>query len=216
MTFFRQSWRLVAVLAIIAGTAAYLQAHRKAENIPPSERLSSFPLTVGPWTGRDFPIDADTLTVLGPGDFLNRVYYAGQWPAPVGLFIGYFPSQRTGDTMHSPKNCLPGSGWTFVSSGITNIPNGDRPLRVGRYIIGRGNERQFVLYWYQAHGRAVASEYWAKIYLVTDSIRLNRTDGSLVRVITPMPPGEDEKTAEARAAQFVSEIAPSLSRFIPD
>src|ERR1051326_3036104 len=142
MTSFRQSWRLFAVLAIIAGTAAFLQAHRRAETIPVSERLSSFPKNVGPWTGRDVEMDAGTLEVLGPGDFLNRVYYSKQGQFPVGLFIGYFPSQRTGDTMHSPKNCLPGSGWTFVSSGTSEITNGARPLRVGRYIIGKGNERQ--------------------------------------------------------------------------
>jgi len=216
MTALRQSWRLIAVLVIIAGTAAYLQAHRRAESIPVSQPMSSFPVTVADWSGRDIPIDAEALAVLGPGDFLNRVYYSREYRAPVSVFIGYFRSQRTGDTMHSPKNCLPGSGWTFVSSGTADIPNGAQPLHVGRYIIGKGNERQFVLYWYQAHGRAVVSEYWAKIYLVADSIRMNRTDGSLIRVITPMPPGEDEKTAEARVGQFVRAMAPSLNRYIPE
>jgi EpsI family protein len=212
----RQSWRLVVVLSIIVGTAVFLQAHRSAETIPRSAPMSTFPITVGEWSGRDVPINAEALSVLGPGDFLNRIYYSKRNAAPVSLFIGYFPSQRTGDTMHSPKNCLPGSGWTFASSGTTEISEPGRPMRVGRYIIAKGNERQFVLYWYQAHGRAVASEYWAKVYLVTDSIRMNRTDGSLVRVITPMPPGEDEKSAEARASEFAREIAPSLSRYIPE
>ncbi len=216
MTGLRQSWRLVAVLAIIAGTAAFLQAHRKSEIIPVPERMSSFPVTLGDWNGRDVPIDPEALAILGPGDFLNRVYYSSQGKGLVSLFIAYFPSQRTGDTMHSPKNCLPGSGWTFVSSGTTDVATGGHPLHVGRYIIGKGNERQFVLYWYQAHGRAVVSEYWAKIYLVTDSIRMNRTDGSLVRVITPMLPGEDEQAAEARAGMFVRQVAPSLNRYIPD
>jgi EpsI family protein len=135
---------------------------------------------------------------------------------PIGLFIAYFPSQRTGDTIHSPKNCLPGAGWTFLQSGRAELDAGKQHLRVGQYVIAKGMERELVLYWYQAHGRAVASEYWAKFYLVADSIRMNRTDGSLVRVITAILPGEDEHSAEARAADFVRQFVPTVGRFIPD
>ena len=132
-------------------------------------------------------IDQETLDVLGAGDFLSRVYTQSGEAQPIGLFIGYFPTQRTGVTIHSPKNCLPGSGWAFESSQYVNLNDANgKPHRVGEYIIANGENRQFVIYWYQAHGRSIANEYMAKVYLVTDAMRLNRTDGALVRVITPI------------------------------
>jgi EpsI family protein len=87
---------------------------------------------------------------------------------------------------------------------------------VGEYVISNGSSRQYVLYWYQAHGRSVASEYWAKFYLVDDAIRMNRTDGALVRVITPLAPNEDLAKARERVVGFTAQLAPQLHRFIPD
>jgi hypothetical protein len=127
MNFVRANWRFFAVLAMIAATAVFLDARRRTETIPRSEHLISFPSQIGPWSARDMPLDADTLAVLGPGDFLNRVYYQAEQP-PLGLFIAYFPSQKTGDMIHSPKNCLPGSGWVFLSSGATDVNAGNQCL----------------------------------------------------------------------------------------
>ena len=107
-------------------------------------------------------------------------------------------------------------GWTFVQSGTTEFVVAGRQFRVGRYIIAKGLDRQLVLYWYQAHGCVVTSEDWAKFYLVADSIRANRTDGSLVRIVTPILPNESEQSAEARAVSFTQQIAPELPRFIPN
>jgi len=91
-----------------------------------------------------------------------------------------------------------------------------KPHRVGEYIITNGDIRQFVIYWYQAHGRSVANEYMAKMYMVADAMRLNRTDGALVRVITPIEPREGTAAAKARAESFTAQLAPMLPRFIPD
>lgn len=216
MTGLRSSWRFIVVVLIVGSTALFLEGHRRTEFIPKSEPMASFPMQVGDWSGRHIPIDPEALLVLGPGDFLNRVYFSST-AAPVSLFIAYFPSQRTGDTIHSPKNCLPGAGWVFAESGVATIPlSSGRDLRVGRYVIAKGADRQLVLYWYQAHGRTVVSEYWAKFYLVADSIRMNRTDGSLVRVITTILPGEDENTALARATSFARDVITILPRYIPN
>ena len=93
--------------------------------------------------------------------------------------------------MHSPQNCLPGAGWTFDSRKYTEIKDVDgKTYKVGEYVISNGDVKQFVLYWYQAHGRSIPNEYVAKGYMVTDAIRLNRTDGALVRVITQVMPSE--------------------------
>jgi EpsI family protein len=136
---------------------------------------------------------------------------------PIGLFIGYFPTQRTGVTIHSPKNCLPGSGWAFESSRYVKLNDADgKTHQVGEYIIGNGENRQFVIYWYQAHGRSVANEYMAKVYLVTDAIRMHRTDGALVRVITPIGSGEGTSAARVRAEAFTAHLTPMLPRFIPN
>jgi EpsI family protein len=182
-----------------------------------SEPLSQVPRTIAGWKGSDVRIDQDSLEVLGAGDFLSRVYTQDGGARPIGLFIGYFPTQRTGVTIHSPKNCLPGAGWFFESSQYVDLKDANgKPHHVGEYIIADGENRQFVIYWYQAHGRSVASEYMAKVYMVTDAMRLNRTDGALVRVITPIDSREDTPAARARAEAFTAQLAPMLPRFIPD
>lgn len=163
------------------------------------------------------PIDKDTLQVLGPGDFLLRIYNLEDRSEPyLDLFIAYFPSQRAGDTIHSPKNCLPGAGWAPVESGrLALAVPGHSPFPVNRYVIAKGESRQLVLYWYWAHDRGVASEYWAKYYLVADSIALNRSDGSLVRVTTPLLPGESVDKAQERMMPFVDAVVPRLQNYIP-
>jgi EpsI family protein len=154
--------------------------------------------------------------VLGDGDFLERNYIREGGSAPIDLFIAYFPSQRAGSTIHSPKHCLPGAGWMFDSSRSIDLEDADgRAHRVGEYVISNGQAKEFVIYWYEAHGRSVASEYLAKVYLVADAMRMNRTDGALVRIITPIRSSEGEAQAKARAEGFARQLAPTLTRFIP-
>ncbi|MGD0628254.1 MAG: exosortase C-terminal domain/associated protein EpsI [Terracidiphilus sp.] len=212
-----KSPRYWTVVLLLAGTAALLFARGNNDLIPASKPLSLFPLTIAGRTGSDVPIDQETLDVLGAGDFLSRLYLQPRQSPPIGLFIGYFPTQRTGVTIHSPKNCLPGAGWVFETSRYADLTDANGKVhRVGEYIISNGDNRQFVIYWYQAHGRSVANEYMAKIYMVTDAMRLNRTDGALVRVITPIGPGEETWAAKDRAEGFTAQLAPLLSPFIPD
>jgi EpsI family protein len=209
--------RFWTVVALLAGTALLLFARGDKDLIPVSEPLSQMPRTIAGWSGSDVQIDQEALDVLGAGDFLSRVYIHGGEEQPIGLFIGYFPTQRTGVTIHSPKNCLPGSGWAFESSQYVNLNDANgKAHRVGEYIIADGENRQFVIYWYQAHGRSIANEYLAKIYLVTDAIRLNRTDGALIRVTTPIDANEGMSAARARAEAFTAQLIPTLPRFIPN
>ena len=209
--------RFVFAALLIASTAIFLRAHSRREIFPPRLPLQSFPGRVGEWTGSDVAIDKDALEVLGPGDFLLRLFTNASKRVPyIDLFIAYFPSQRAGDTIHSPKNCLPGAGWAPVeSSRVTLTVPGQKPFPANRYVIAKGDDRQLVLYWYWAHGRGVASEYWAKYYLVADSIRMNRSDGSLVRLTTPLLPGETADAAEQRLLPFVADVVPSLQNYIP-
>jgi EpsI family protein len=209
--------RFVAALLLLAGTALFLQARNRGEVFPPRKPLSEFPTKLGTWSGSDVEITQDIRDILGPGDFMLRVYRAPEDREPsTDLFIAYFPTQRAGDTIHSPKNCLPGAGWTPIDSARTTISvDGHPPFPVNRYVIAKGNERLLVLYWYWAHDRAVASEYWAKVFLVTDSIRMNRSDGSLVRLTTRMMRGESVDAAMHRLLPFAGEVVPLLNQYIP-
>lgn len=212
-----KSPRFWTVVLLLAGTLLLLRARGNIDLIPASEPLSQVPRAIAGWTGSDMQIDRETLDVLGAGDFLSRVYTPDGGAPPIGLFIGYFPTQRTGVTIHSPRHCLPGAGWAFESSQYVDLTDANgKAHRVGEYIIANGENKQFVIYWYQAHGRSVANEYMAKIYMVIDAMRLNRTDGALVRVIAPIDSRGGTSVARARAEAFAAQLAPMLPRFIPD
>jgi EpsI family protein len=209
--------RFVLAVIVIALTAALLQARGRNEIIPARTPLSAFPAQLGGWKGRDIALDKETLDVLGPGDFLVRIYGdpAGRLPY-VDLFLAYFPSQRAGDTIHSPKHCLPGAGWTPEENDrITVSLPGHSPFPANRYVISKAGARKLVLYWYWAHDRGVASEYWAKFYLVKDAIRMNRSDGALVRITTDMFPGETPDAAQQRLQPFTADVIPLLDTYIP-
>ena len=208
--------RFILATLVIAGAAILLQARARSEVFPPRLPLNQFPAQLGGWSGTDVAIDKDVLEILGPGDFLVRIYQSQQKTPYIDLFIAYFRSQRAGDTIHSPQNCLPGSGWTPIESRrITLTMPGHEPFPANRYLIAKGDSRQLVLYWYWAHNRGVASEYWAKFYLVADSIKMNRSDGALVRMTTPMYPGETVEAAQQRILPFAGDVMPLLDSYIP-
>jgi EpsI family protein len=212
---------LIVFVLLVAASGAIARAER-TEQVPIRAPFNGFPLQMDEWHGvPDAPMDAQTLAVLGVDDYLTRTYYAAN-RAPVGLYIGYWESQRQGDTIHSPLNCLPGSGWEPLSKSTARIavappaPGADPAIVVNRYVVQKGLDRMLVLYWYQSHGRVIASEYWSKFFLVTDAVRWNRTDAALVRVITPIGSGSDPaSSAEQIAVHFVQTMFPQLSRFLP-
>jgi EpsI family protein len=212
----KSHWRFALVLVLLGGTAALLKARNGAEIITPRPPLASFPHALGGLNSVDIPIATDILNVLGPGDFLLRDYRDTTGTRNVYLFVAYFPSQRSGDTIHSPKNCLPGAGWAPVGADriLVSVP-GHAPFQANRYLISKGDERQLVLYWYWAHNRAVASEYAAKFYLVADSIRMRRSDGSLIRVSMPLAPGESVESAQQILLSFTAQLVPLINTYVP-
>lgn len=208
-------WRFVTLAALLASAALLLQARNGHEVIPVRAPLDSFPKIFDDWNSRDVPIGKETRDVLGPGDFLLRDYRDPSGHA-VDLFIAYFPSQRAGDTIHSPKNCLPGAGWFPVQADrIVLTPPGHAPFPANRYLIAKGDARQLVLYWYWAHDRGLASEYAAKIYLVTDSIRMHRSDGSLIRITTAVAPHQDVASAQQWLTEFANKMFPVINAYVP-
>ncbi len=207
------SFRLYVLIAALLSTAVALRALPAAEALVSRRPLYMFPTEIGPWKGFDLRLGAETLNVLGVDDYLNRAYSRADG-AQLWLYIGYYRSQRHGDAIHSPKNCLPGSGWQPVESGRIELAFGGNKIEANRYLVAKGLDRQLVLYWYQSNGRIVASEYWCKFYLLVDAVTRNRTDGSLVRI--SMPVASSQEAAMEQAAGFIGLMLPLLSEFIPN
>jgi EpsI family protein len=213
--------RVIVVIACLLATSIAVARADRAEDTPLRMSFSLFPMQLGDWQGsQNRPLTEKVLAVLGLDDYLTRSYRRdGTW---ADLYVGYWKSQRQGDTMHSPQNCLPGAGWEPVSQSLLTIPDprdpNAKPLAVNRFLIQKGIERQLVLYWYQGRGRVVGSEYWSKIYLVLDAARYNRTDAAIVRVVVPIngTSAEAEAAGEKHAIAFVNELMPALSNFLPD
>ncbi|MCL4522849.1 MAG: EpsI family protein [Acidobacteria bacterium] len=205
--------RFAVVVILLAGTAVLLRARDRAESLPPHQAVQEFPKEIGAWLGEDVPLQPEVKQILGDGDFLVRFYRSPGQPY-VDFFLAYFPTQRTGSTIHSPQNCLPGSGWIPTDLKRIELLGSEKAV-VNRYVIAKGLDRQLVLYWYQSNGRIVASEYWAKFFLVADSVRRNRSDGALVRIVTPVARDENIESAEQRALDFARQALPHLDRFVP-
>jgi EpsI family protein len=176
---------VLSALFLVQGVAFY-GLSRRAEVIPPSKSLSQLPTAIGEWRMvREGVIEQDEKDVLRADDYLKRDYAAPPGKT-ASLFIAYFRSQRAGQTPHSPKNCLPGSGWTWSVSDTIRVDIAGRaqPIEINRYIVSKADDHAVVLYWYQSRDRVVASEYRAGAFTAWDAMRYNRTDTELVRVVT--------------------------------
>ena len=205
---------VLLVLLLVAGVVVNAWSYLGEAHVERKE-LKDFPQTVGAWqrTGTDQILDDATMKVLRASDYLLRDFRkpAGQ---VANLYVGYYASQRTGATYHSPLNCLPGSGWTLSEPAKATIALPDGTSFVAnKYIIQNGEYRSLMVYWYQGRGRNVASEYWGKVYTVFDSVRLRRSDGAMVRVTVPIR--ESEAAAEQAAIEFASAAETVLPEFVP-
>jgi EpsI family protein len=205
--------RIVTVFLVLQGAVLYSSI--REEYIPESRPLAGFPLTLGHWEFlQEGVVEQEVRDVLQADDLLNRSYQNG--PAAASLFVAAFRSQRTGKAPHSPKNCLPGSGWEWVDARTMPIDVGlAQPITVNRYIVAKGDSRSLVVYWYQSRDRVVASEYRAKFWVVADALRYNRTDTALVRVVVPIGPDHDETRAERQAVDFVQSFYSTLRGYLP-
>lgn len=201
---------LILVAGLLVNSWSYLgEAHVERKE------LKDFPQTVGVWqkTGNDQILDEPTLKVLRASDYLLRDFRNSNG-ALANLYVGYYASQRSGASYHSPLNCLPGSGWMLSEPGqaMISLPDGSS-FAANKYVIKNGDYQSMMIYWYQGRGRNVASEYWGKVYTVFDSVRLRRSNGAMVRVTVPI--GNSEAEAEKLAIEFASAASAVLPEFVP-
>jgi EpsI family protein len=204
--------RVLTAAGMIVAAGIYASGASAPERLPSRETLATTPVSLQGWKGLDVALDDDVLAQLGVDDYINRRYVAAD-AAPVALYVGYYASQRQGDTIHSPQNCLPGAGWRPVTAERTTVDLGGRTIPVNRFIIQKGLDRQAVFYWYQGRSRVVANEFANKAWLMLDAARLRRTDGGLVRAITPVSSTPD--AAFATLTTFSTALFPYLSSRLP-
>jgi len=202
---------VILVVGVLVNAWAYLgEAHIERK------QLKDFPVQLGEWrkTKPDQTIDEPTMKVLRATDYLLRDYQRPDGQV-ANFYVGYYASQRDGASYHSPLNCLPGSGWTMSSPDTVTIslPDG-RSFAANKFVIRNGDSKNLMIYWYQGRGRAVASEYWGKVYTVIDSVRLRRSDGALVRVTVPM--GNSEAAALESAKDLSAKAAAAIREFVPN
>jgi EpsI family protein len=200
---------VILLAGIVVNAWSYLgEAHVERKD------LKDFPQTIGAWQKtNDITLDNETLKVLRASDYLSRDFRRPEGQT-ANLYVGYYATQRFGATYHSPLNCLPGSGWTLSEPGKATIPLPDGTSFIAnKYVIQTGDYKSLMLYWYEGRGRNVASEYWAKVYTVLDSVRLRRSNGALVRVTVPI--GDSEAAAQKSAIEFASATSAVLPEFVP-
>ena len=206
---------VLLVLILVVGGLVNAWSYLGEAHVERKE-LKDFPETIGVWqrTGNDQIIDDATLKVLRASDYLLRDFRKPGGPV-ANLYVGYYETQRTGATYHSPLNCLPGSGWTLSQPGKATIGLADGSSFVAnQYVIQNGDYKSLMIYWYQGRGRNVASEYWGKVYTVLDSVRLRRSNGAMVRVTVPFR-GSEEAQAQQTAIEFASAASTVLPQFVP-
>jgi len=196
---------LTGTVLLLAATlaASKLAAHRKSE--PLVRPLESISWNISHFVGREKPYVDEVVNDLRTTSYLSRIY---QKPGiNADLFIGFYDQQRAGESMHSPKNCLPGTGWEIWDYGTAQVPVNGSVFTVNQYSISRDTQRMLVLYWYQSKGRIIAGEYKAKLLLARDALLFNSTAGSIVRIVVPDQPG-----ALDEARSFAAELIPQLQQ----
>jgi len=190
----------------------------REEILPILPSLNTFPLKIADWRGDEHAMEKVYLDQLKLSDYLMANYRRPDDIAGVELYIAYYASQRKGASVHSPKACLPGGGWEIVDSEVTAIagvgPDGET-LNVNRTLIKLGDSRQLVYYWFQQRDRIVTNEYLVKWFIFWDSLTRNRTDGSLVRLVTVVPEAADVGKADERMQAFLRDIDPTMAYFLP-
>ncbi|MCG8544601.1 MAG: VPLPA-CTERM-specific exosortase XrtD [Alphaproteobacteria bacterium] len=214
----RRPWfAAVAVLLLAAGLSSAVA--QRVDLTPDRMPLAAFPLQFDDWQGKRKVIPRNIVKALRVSDYMSADYAPLDNAMPVNLYVAYYASQRKGEAVHSPRSCIPGGGWEIVDlvskpvEGLKST-NGEA-VKVNRVVIARGGIKQVVYYWFLQRGRSLTNEYHVKWYLFWDGVTRQRTDGALIRLVTPLREGESADVADRRLSRFLHRIHPIIDRYIP-
>jgi EpsI family protein len=218
MRLLENKFARVLSIVLLAQAIVLHTAVSRPERTPAMRPLAQFPAAIAGWRAvQDVPIEPEVLDQLKADDTLNRLYLDPARKVDIDLFIGFFKTQREGQSPHSPKNCLPGNGWQPIETGVVpiQVPGRAEPIVANRYVASHGNDKAVVIYWYQSHNRIVASEYAAKFWLIADSIRYHRSDTALVKIVVPVV-SDNTEDATTMGVSFVEAMFPDVLRQLPE
>ena len=206
---------ITIILLLSAAVANYAFSRPEAEI---SRRaLKEFPKVIGDWKAvNEQIIDQRSMAVLLVDDYIMRTYVNSKGEA-VGLYVGYFKTQKEGKQVHSPRQCLPGAGWSIATNKVYSLKLKNRKaaeVPINYFLMQQGKQQQLYLWWYHGRGRIYANEYLNKLYLIWDAITMRRTDGALVRV--NMAVRDDIGKILKAETDFINLFAPLLTEYIPE
>jgi exosortase D (VPLPA-CTERM-specific) len=209
---------ITATVIISAFAVGVMIAPERNETIPKRESFFGFPSQIETWSGRRSALEQIYLDALKLDDYVIADYMRGGREL-VNFYVAWYDSQRAGNSAHSPRSCLPGGGWRmrqFEQVEVADVLVAGKPLRVNRVQIELGSRKQLVYYWFQQRGRVITNEFLVKWYLFMDSLTRQRTDGALVRLVTPLEIGEPMEKADRRLAEFAGQVVPRLEQYVPN
>ena len=210
---------IFAGVATAAISAAFVLTPPPPPVVPDRDAFALFPRHLGEWRGQSALLDIHTEQVLGASDYVNTTYIHPSSPATVNLFTAYYDKQTEGSGIHSPEVCLPVGGWEVFSIDPYDVSFPDTiygDFTLNRAVIQKGLSKQLVYYWFEQRGRRMTNDYAAKVTVVYDSLTMGRTDGAMVRFVTPILEGESEDQADARMQSLMAEVLQRLPRFVPE
>jgi len=213
--FFQPQFWVVVIL--LGATLGFSHGIEFREKIPMSKSFGLFPLNMGEWTGTREMMEKRIIDTLDLSDYVI-VNYKNKSGKQVNLYVAYYESQRKGESIHTPGTCLPGSGWLFRKAGKLNVSMPDHntgAMPVNRALMQKGGNKQLVYYWFPQRGRILTNAYELKLYAFWDALTRQRTDGALVRLITPIYELEEPDRAEKRLQGFMREFVPVIEGFVP-
>jgi len=221
----RRIARVPDIRPLIAVCVVFLLSFASLHGVPSRDNVTvdrtamvTFPSALDRWQGRQTALASEILRVLAPDDYLMANYFSADTNEHVNLFMSYYANQTDGRAVHSPEVCIPGSGWEIVSLEPLSVSIGGpehQPLSLSRAIIQKGTSRHLVYFWFEERGRQLTNEYLVKWYILWDGITKNRTDGGLVRLVTPIDGQAGVEKADERITEFLRAFYPRLAEYIP-
>lgn len=216
----RKQRPFIAALALLVIVTPYFATlDERVETAPSRESFDRFPLTHNGWLGRESALERNIIDTLKFSDYIIADYHTTSDQVPINFYVAWYESQKKGASIHSPRSCIPGGGWRITEldqQELADVKRKDgKPLHVNRALIQKGETTNVVYYWFDGRDRNITNEYMAKWYIFWDSLTRSRSDGALMRVVTPVSAGSTISEADQRLQQFLKDFYPLILAYVP-